>query len=92
MAVTTSTAPDIERSFLPTVPILESSSQLMDDTGLSEPQRVEIDATPLPLRKKRRRFASKKTTDKENAVLVHTCTVHCRCLNFTCTLLCMYTA
>ena len=68
----------------PRLPLLETSSQL-DDESLSvggDEQRVEIDATPLPLRKKRRKAAKKRSIQdsqgKENTVsyFVYACTVY----------------
>lgn len=58
----------------PRLPLLETSSQLADESlsAISEEQRVEIDATPLPLRKKRRKAAKKRSIQdsqgKENPV------------------------
>ena len=43
----------------PYVPLLERSSQLMEESILSESARLEIDATPLPLRKKARKLKAK---------------------------------
>lgn len=43
----------------PYVPLLERSSQLMEESILSESVKLEIDATPLPLRKKARKLKAK---------------------------------
>ena len=60
----------------PYVPLLERSSQLMEESILSEAVKLEIDATPLPLRKKARKLRAKaekaakkrsiEEVDKEN--------------------------
>ena len=60
----------------PYVPLLERSSQLMEESILSEAIKLEIDATPLPLRKKARKLRAKaekaakkrsiEEVDKEN--------------------------
>jgi hypothetical protein len=60
----------------PYVPLLERSSQLMEESVLSEAAKLEIDATPLPLRKKARKLKAKaekaarkrsiEEVDKEN--------------------------
>ena len=64
---------DLDRS-KPHVPVLERSSQLFEDSLLDESTKMEIDATPLPLRKKGRKLKAKaaktaqkrKIEDKEN--------------------------
>ena len=43
----------------PYIPVLERSSQLIDDSVLDESTKIEIDATPLPLRKKARKLKAK---------------------------------
>ena len=43
----------------PYVPLLERSSQLMEESILSEAIKLEIDATSLPLRKKARKLRAK---------------------------------
>ena len=43
----------------PYVPVLERSSQLIEESILSEAAKLEIDATPLPLRKKARKLKAK---------------------------------
>lgn len=50
----------------PYIPVLERSSQLIDDSVLDESTKMEIDATPLPLRKKARKLKAKaaKTAQK----------------------------
>ena len=60
----------------PYVPVLERSSQLIDESILDEETKLEIDATPLPLRKKARKLKAKaekaarkrsiEEVDKEN--------------------------
>ena len=60
----------------PYIPVLERSSQLIDDSVLDESTKMEIDATPLPLRKKARKLKAKaakaarkrsiQAVDKEN--------------------------
>lgn len=60
----------------PYTPVLERSSQLMDDSILNESTRRVIDATPLSLQKKARKLKAKtekvsrkrniKEVDKEN--------------------------
>ena len=75
----------------PLLPILESSSQLMEDSLLSETPRIEIDVTPIKLKKRKKRAAASKKQEKENVVLVsiimcvhtHTHTHKCTWLNTT---------
>ncbi len=67
MAMTNNSIPVCESNELdsskPIVPILDSSSQLMDDTLVSE-SRLVIDVTPLKSKKR------KKPKEKENIVSV----------------------
>ena len=61
----------------PFIPVLERSSQLMEDTIVDE-SKLEIDVTPLPVRKKARKAKTKSrkkrsihemnTPNKENDV------------------------
>ena len=66
----------------PYVPLLERSSQLIEESILDESMKVEIDATPLPLRKKARKLKARaakaqkrsiKEVDKENDQEVPSC-------------------
>ena len=67
---------ELDRS-KPYVPVLERSSQLIEDSVLDESTKMEIDATPLPLRKKARKLKAKaaksarkrsiEAVDKENS-------------------------
>ena len=60
----------------PYVPLLERSSQLIEESILSEADKLEIDATPLPLKKKARKLKARaekaarkrsiEEVDKEN--------------------------
>ena len=52
----------------PYVPVLESSSQLIDDSFLDESSRMEIDATPLPLRKKARKLKAKSAKARKRSI------------------------
>lgn len=62
----------------PYIPVLERSSQLIEDSVLDESAKMEIDATPLLLRKKARKLKAKaakvsrkrsiEAVDKENDV------------------------
>lgn len=49
----------------PYVPVLERSSQLVEDTIIEE-SKVEIDATPLPVRKKARKIKAKQSKKKRS--------------------------
>ena len=67
---------DLDRS-KPFVANLESSDQLVEDSFLScDGQRVEIDATPLPVRKKGKRGNKRKIEQVENKEPV--VSLHCK--------------
>lgn len=55
----------------PFIPLLDRSSQLMDDTVSSETgSRLVIDATPLPVRKKAKTRKRAKEDEEENESVV----------------------
>ena len=48
--------------------MLERSSQLIDDSFLDESSKMEIDATPLPLRKKARKLKAKSAKARKRSI------------------------